>query len=137
MNLYTTRLDELATHLGIEPIEQDEAGHACLTLDKLWAIHLAPLDGESMVMFLRAGVLGGEAQARELLQDNLFSPEPDTIRVALGQDNHLILWCQLSLAKAEAPQLQQALQQLVAKAVMLASETGERPRGDSMPSLRV
>ena len=64
MNLYTIRLGELAAHLDIGAIEQDETGHACLTLDKLWAIHLAPLGEESLVMFLRAGTLAGEAQAR-------------------------------------------------------------------------
>ncbi len=114
MNLYVTRLGELAAHLGIDTIEQDETGHACLTLDRLWAIHLAPLGTESMVMFLRAGALGSDAHARELLRGNLFSAEPSTIRVALGQDDHLLLWCQLPLANSEAAQIQLALQQLVA-----------------------
>jgi hypothetical protein len=137
MNLYITRLGELAAHLGIGAIEQDEAGHACLTLDRLWAIHLAPLGEESMVMFLRAGALGGEGQARELLRGNLFNAEPSTIRVALGQDDHLILWCQLPLANSEAAQLQLALQQLVARAVALSGE-GESPsHSKHLSTLRV
>ncbi|MEN3759444.1 CesT family type III secretion system chaperone [Aeromonas veronii] len=137
MNLYVTRLGELATHLGIGTIEQDETGHACLTLDRLWAIHLAPLGTESMVMFLRAGALGSDAQARELLRGNLFSVEPSTIRVALGQDDHLILWCQLPLANSEAAQIQLALLQLVARAVALSCEGEPSPHSDNLSTLRV
>ena len=137
MNLYVTRLGELAAHLGIDTIEQDETGHACLTLDRLWAIHLAPLGTESMVMFLRAGALGSDAHARELLRGNLFSPEPSTIRVALGQDDHLLLWCQLPLANSEAAQIQLALQQLVARAVALSCEGVSSPHSDNLSTLRV
>ena len=137
MNLYVTRLGELAAHLGIDTIEQDETGHACLTLDRLWAIHLAPLGTESMVMFLRAGALGSDAHARELLRGNLFSSEPSTIRVALGQDDHLLLWCQLPLANSEAAQIQLALQQLVARAVALSCEGVSSPHSDNLSTLRV
>ena len=137
MNLYVTRLGELATHLGIGTIEQDETGHACLTLDRLWAIHLAPLGTESMVMFLRAGALGSDAHAHELLRGNLFSAEPSTIRVALGQDDHLLLWCQLPLANSEAAQIQLALQQLVARAVALSCEGESSPHSDNLSTLRV
>ncbi|MCE9953546.1 CesT family type III secretion system chaperone [Aeromonas allosaccharophila] len=137
MNLYVTRLGELAAHLGIDTIEQDETGHACLTLDRLWAIHLAPLGTESMVMFLRAGALGSDAHARELLRGNLFSSEPSTIRVALGQDDHLLLWCQLPLANSEAAQILLALQQLVARAVALSCEGVSSPHSDNLSTLRV
>lgn len=137
MNLYTTRLGELAAHLDIGAIEQDETGHACLTLDKLWAIHLAPLGEESMVIFLRAGTLAGEVQARALLRGNLFSAEHAIIRVALGQDDHLILWCQQRLESTNAEQLHQALGQLVARAVALTGEMDAPSSASIPPSLRV
>lgn len=137
MSLYTLRLNELAAELGIAQLEPDESGHACLTLDRLWAIHLAPMNEVSIVMFLRAGLLTGESQARELLRGNLFTAAPTPIRVALGQDDHLILWCQLSLEDVDAQQLHLALRQLMAKAIALTSDMETPQHSDHRSSLRV
>ncbi|GKQ96882.1 hypothetical protein KAM461_11320 [Aeromonas hydrophila] len=88
-------------------------------------------------MFLRAGTLAGEAQARALLRGNLFSAEHAIIRVALGQDDHLILWCQQRLESTNAEQLHQALGQLAARAVALTGEMDAPSSASIPPSLRV
>ncbi len=50
MRTYSSLLEEFATELGLEEIETNELGHGAVTIDKIWVVHLAPINEKELVV---------------------------------------------------------------------------------------
>lgn len=97
----------LGQHLGLTLTTTE--GIASLTLDGSHTIHLAPLGNSQLSLFMRLAPLKDAEQAITLLQQNLFSADPSSPRIALSPDLHLILWSQHPVSSMDGSSLYQAL----------------------------
>ena len=135
MRTYGSLLEEFATELGLEEIETNELGHGAVTIDKIWVVHLAPINEKELVAFMRAGILTGQSQLYDILRKNLFSPLSGVIRCALDKDDHWLLWSQLNINDTSGAKLASVLTSLVDKAVTLSCEpTMKKEDDDHRPS---
>ncbi|WP_081959575.1 CesT family type III secretion system chaperone [Aeromonas finlandensis] len=107
---FDAALNALGHHLGITLTATD--GVASITLDNNHTLHLAALGDSQLALFMRLSPLKDVQQAIELLQQNLFSVDPASPRIALSPDNHLILWSQHPLSVMDGSALYQALSTL-------------------------
>jgi len=107
---FDAALNALGHQLGITLTATE--GVASITLDNRHTIHLAAVGNSQLALFMRLSPLKDAQQAVELLQQNLFSVDPASPRIALSPDNHLILWSQHPLSAMDDSALYQALSTL-------------------------
>ncbi|GAJ51101.1 hypothetical protein ASA01S_183_00010, partial [Aeromonas salmonicida subsp. masoucida NBRC 13784] len=130
----------LGQHLGLTLTTTE--GIASLTLDGSHTIHLAPLGNSQLSLFMRLAPLKDAEQAITLLQQNLFSADPFSPRMALSPDLYLILWSQHPASSMDGSSLYQALTLLHnhAQRWLCHQSEGDSPTADEShpaPILRV
>ncbi|MGU5764296.1 MULTISPECIES: CesT family type III secretion system chaperone [Aeromonas] len=132
---FDAALNALGHHIGI-PLTTTE-GVASITLDNSHTIHLAAIGDSQLALFMRLSPLNDAEQAIALLQQNLFSANPASPRIALSPDNHLILWSQHPLSAMDGSTLYQALTTLhhhSLSRLSASSDISEADRHDYSPS---
>lgn len=108
---FIARIKGLADQLGLPPPDEME-DPVSLTIDGRWTAFIGTFGEEDIAMFVAMDAVTDKDRMAYLLRQNLFSKEYDQPRVALTDEDLLLLWIQLPLMGLEDQRIYGALMTL-------------------------